>query len=51
MVSTEDVYAPVQSTGCLWLVTKVVVTFLVLMIFVLGLFAGLFVSAVASTLM
>jgi hypothetical protein len=51
MVSTEDVYTPVKSSGCLWIMTKLVVALLVFLIFFLGLFAGIFVSAVASTLM
>ena len=43
MVSTEDVYTPVKSSGCLWIVTKIVVALVVFMIFFLGLFAGIFV--------
>ena len=41
MVSTEDIYTPVKSSGCLWIVTKIVVTLLVFLIFFLGLFAGI----------
>lgn len=51
MGSREDNYTPARSSGCFWIVTKLVLVLLVFMIFFLGLFAGVFVSAVASTLM
>lgn len=51
MVSTEEIYKPVQSSGCLWLVTKVVVLCAIILIFFLGFFAGVFLSAVTSVLM
>lgn len=50
MVSREDMHKPVRSAGCLWLMTKVLVAFLIIVIFCLGLFAGILMSAVASTL-
>lgn len=51
MVSTEDVYKPVSSAGCLWVATKIVVALVILGIFFLGLFAGVFMTAVAGILM
>jgi hypothetical protein len=51
MVSTEEIYKPVPPTGCLWVATKVLIAFVLLLIFFLGLFAGIFVSTVASSLM
>lgn len=51
MVSTEEVYAPVQSSGCLWAATKLLVTFAVVIIFGLGFLAGFFLMAIAGILM
>jgi hypothetical protein len=51
MVSTEEVYTPVQTSGCLWAATKVLLAFLVVTIFGIGFLAGFFMMAVAGMLM
>jgi hypothetical protein len=50
MVSTEEMYAPAQSSGCLWAVTKVFLVLVVAVVFGVGFFAGIFLSAVTGFL-
>lgn len=51
MVSTEEIHEPVQSSGCLWLLTKGALIGAIILIFLLGFFVGVFLSAVTSVLM
>lgn len=51
MVSTEEVYTPVQSSGCLWAATKLLIIFAVVIIFGLGFLAGFFLMALSSFLL
>ncbi len=50
MVSSEEVYTPVRSYGCLWAVTKVLVVFAIALIFGIGLLVGFFLTAVSNFL-
>jgi len=50
MVSTEEVYTPVQSSGCLWTLTKLLLVLAVFGIFGLGVLAGFFLMALSSFL-
>jgi len=51
MISTNDVYAPNQSTGCLWATAKVLLLLVAVLIFTIGFFVGLFLTAISSFLM
>ena len=51
MVSTEELRAPAPAAGCVWAATKVLLILVALLLFFLGLFAGIFVSVIANSLM
>lgn len=50
MVSTEVTHTPVPTAGCVWATTKVLLVLAALLLFFLGLFAGIFVSVIANSL-
>jgi hypothetical protein len=51
MVSMEEMHTPAPAAGCVWAATKVLIILAALLLFFLGLFAGIFVSMIANSLM
>lgn len=51
MVSTEEIRTPAPAVGCVWAATQVLLVLVALLLFCLGLFAGIFVSVIANSLM
>ena len=51
MVSMAEMRTPAPTAGCVWAATKVLIILAALLLFFLGLFAGIFVSVIVNSLM